>query len=235
MPKQIFTKNPIIFQSMKIIYLVLFLKLLHQQLLFITPENIKREAIRQFPIGSPSSQSNTTLRSQDKTTCNERKVHIIQRINDKFFYQYRDPCRLEIGRYNWVMNNHYELIFGKMINNLEFGIKHFQIAQLKQVYSAGEMIVQKESIDWNLDSGTFSLDIFRRFPGYKERMIEKMVNIWKIVSCKRYIYKEKFPKKNLATKEEINLMCKNYPESNYLFIMNDTKKSLCEDHSCIIN
>ena len=51
--------------------------------------------------------------------------------------------QLPSATYNWVMFEDYEFSLGKVINQLEFGVKHAEIAFNRSVIAAGRLKVEQ--------------------------------------------------------------------------------------------
>jgi hypothetical protein len=68
-------------------------------------------------------------------------------------------------RYTWTVLDDGSTVFGEFTNGLEMGIKHGHLANGRKVVAAGEaLIANNGTFVYNLESGTFSMDIVAAHP-----------------------------------------------------------------------
>eukprot|EP00743_Colponemidia_sp_Colp-15_P004886 GILK01005266.1.p1 GENE.GILK01005266.1~~GILK01005266.1.p1 ORF type:complete len:381 (-),score=83.64 GILK01005266.1:110-1219(-) len=95
--------------------------------------------------------------------CSDRRVYPEVQLN-----------KLEQGTYNWIIRDdpYQPLVFGKVLDPLEFGVKHTQLANLRPCYAAGEAALKKNTLTVNLNSGSYNKKykkIFEEKMGRKEK------------------------------------------------------------------
>lgn len=75
------------------------------------------------------------------------------------------PCELQDGSYTWLFGKKSQTsapfaAFGAINDAVEWGSKHFQLANQNSVFVGGEMVVSNSNVSFNLQSGTFSQALF---------------------------------------------------------------------------
>ena len=101
--------------------------------------------------------------------------HIIQDISyvaiaarEQRLFVNPDVHQLPDGNYTFVLTSTGDIEFGLIFNDLEVGVKHFQIANGRAVYAAGEFTKHEGKTRLSIRSGTFSRHLKYK-PGYSER------------------------------------------------------------------
>eukprot|EP00742_Colponemidia_sp_Colp-10_P005076 GILJ01005422.1.p1 GENE.GILJ01005422.1~~GILJ01005422.1.p1 ORF type:complete len:376 (+),score=57.04 GILJ01005422.1:48-1130(+) len=111
------------------------------------------------------------------TSATPPKEHLLlieYHCSDRRVYREVQLNKLEQGTYNWIIRDdpHRPLVFGKVLDPLEFGVKHTQLANLRPCYAAGEASLKKNTLTVNLNSGSYNKKykkIFEEKMGRKEK------------------------------------------------------------------
>jgi hypothetical protein len=218
---------------MKIIIYLVILYLINY-VINKTPEHLRREAMIQIPFNSPKINSTKNVVAQNKRSCNDRRIRVNQTLSDAIFYPSRYICDLKEGRYAYVLREDYYFYFSNQENVLEFGSKHLQMAQKINVFAAGEMLVNRTTILWNFNSGTYATPMFRLYPEYKPILTAKLEKVFKIATCSGKIkfQSESFQQRANATREYISRICKEIPDVRRKLRFVDNNKSVCDAFDC---
>jgi hypothetical protein len=81
-------------------------------------------------------------------------------IREKRIFEDSSVLDLTEGSYTFLITLDGHIVFGKVIDYWEFGVKHIHLANSRPVLVAGEMKINpNKSIQFNLDSGSFTVPI----------------------------------------------------------------------------
>jgi len=176
-----------------------------------TPDVVKNESMQQFPINSPywvdtrdvfGGTVKKPITVNNYVYENLIAVYYSTEVNGTVGH---DICNLNNGIYTWALTNDYELTIGQVMTDIEWGVKHKQLANKRPVLAAGEMNIAKPIVTYNLNSGTYTVPLIKQQnvsnPGlnYEAVLQQKMQIIWNATNCTGLYY----PFTNLSSSTEL--------------------------------
>ncbi len=128
-------------------------------------------------MGTPGHTVNSSLWSRKVKYCSS-DIRVTYSLADRNESSIQDPCQLPSGDFTWVVTADNQFTFGRIQNTLEWGTKHIALANRREVYAAGELMVLANSttIQWNLNSGTYHWYISKTLQSRTEQ-------VWNASSC----------------------------------------------------
>jgi len=121
-----------------------------------TPSNLK-DSLKKELSSSKTMTSKGEEWEREREICNDKEtVEIVDLLSSKLPLNDQNPCKLADGNYTWVITNDWEITFGHVINNFEWGVKHKHLANCRALVAGGEWKKSGSETIWNLESGTFS-------------------------------------------------------------------------------
>lgn len=135
-------------------------------------------------------------------------------------------AELPPGQYLFILNEHDDWIFGLDVDRYEIGVKHFVLAQEEGVRIAGEWTRGL----YNLESGTYSRELQKMDPTYKEKAIPFIQANFRRMGDPEAVYTEdKIVHK--ATKESIKDLLEYCADKHFRKVHRDTIcRNYCETH-----
>ncbi len=105
----------------------------------------------------------------------------------KLIYENVNPNALPGGSYTFVILDTGDIIFGRVNNLYEHGVKHVMLADGRPVAIAGEMRVSRKPpklIEYNLESGSFMRKMVEDKMSAEEDLKFKISNVFKRLGCR---------------------------------------------------
>jgi len=187
-------------------------------------------------LGTAKKDSSKTVEwDRERELCNdERVLEIVDMLTSKNPSLIQDPCQLPQGYYTWILTDDWQLTFGSVINNLEWGVKHRHLANCRFVIAGGEWLTTASGSEFNLSSGTFD-DIWEDTT-YEKELIKKLDESFKSAACsvknspKKSLFKKPEPRKQQVIDLCNGADLKKDPKR---MTWKDNGKSICQDYSCL--
>jgi len=199
-----------------------------------TPSKLKDSFKKE--LGSLNSLADTLEEwVRERDACSDtQKIVVIDQMSSKNPQTEQNPCKLPVGNFTWVITNDWEVTFGQVVNNIEWGIKHRHLANCRPAIAGGEMRRGASEITWNLKSGTF--DKLWEDDHTKKELVKKLNKAFSVAECKIKddVSNENIYKKAKPTTPQIDALCqtpelkKNPGRLTWL----STRKTLCGNVFC---
>jgi hypothetical protein len=127
--------------------------------------------------------------------------------------------QLDIGFYTYVVNTDHVVVYGKVTNSMEFGVKHINLAESlenKKIIMAGECQIKSDICFINSSSGNYSLKLVKNtdktINNSLSRLLSNSIQTFFDCPCVRgkkyikFVDRPLFTKMNPPTQDEMETM-----------------------------